>query len=268
MYSGKGINKTQPDISIITVVYNGEKYLENAILSVAAQAGSRFEYIVVDGGSTDGTVDIIKKHEGKIDKWISEPDEGIYDAMNKGIRMAAGQVIGILNADDELNPGVLEKVAAEFKRSKDLDYLYGYVERMTTSGTVYDIADSLHPEQMDKRKYNQIPIPHGALFVKKQMFEELGYYKTSYVINSDYDFILRLINQNKKGIRLDLAISRYRDGGKSSGYRTFWERRKLLKEEGVPLLKREFVVFRAMTKLLIAKLLPARLVASMRKRSK
>ena len=259
------INKNSPLISIITVVYNGEKYLENAILSVAAQTGSRFEYIVVDGGSTDGTVDIIKKHEGKIDKWISEPDEGIYDAMNKGIRMAEGRVIGILNADDELNSGVLDRISVEFEKDEDLDYVYGFVERITQSGTVYGIADSLYQGEISDRKYRQIPIPHGALFIKKQMFKEIGYYETSYIINSDYDFILRLIDQNKKGKRIDLAVSRYRDGGKSSGYLTFWERRKLLKKHGVSLMEREIIVITAITKLLLTNILPARWVSFIRK---
>lgn len=252
-------------ISIITVVYNGERYLEQAIRSVAAQSGIRFEYIVIDGGSTDGTSDIIKKHEAHIDKWISEPDEGIYDAMNKGIKLASGEVIGILNADDEMNEGVLKIVGEEFSQNPELDYLYGYVERMTTAGIVYDIAPSLSVEEMEKKKFKQIPIPHGALFVKKEMFDELGYYKTDYIINSDYDFILRLIENRKKGKKINLAISRFRDGGKSSGYLTFWERRRIMKDFGVPFLPREFVIAKAVTKLFLAKILPNSIVSYLRK---
>ncbi|TVR18850.1 MAG: glycosyltransferase [Balneolaceae bacterium] len=255
-----------PLISIITVVYNGEKYLEKAIHSVVHQTGCHCEFIVVDGGSTDGTLDIIKKNDDKIDKWISEPDKGIYDAMNKGIKLASGTIIGILNADDEMNEGVLKIVGNEFSQNPNLDFLYGYVERMTLSGDVYDIASSLSISEMDQKKFQQIPIPHGALFVKKQLFHELGYYKTDYIINSDYDFILRLLENGKKGKKINLAISRFRDGGRSSGYLTFWERRRIMREFKVPFIKREYVIMKGVIKLFIAKLLPNSIVSSLRKK--
>jgi len=99
-------------ISIITVVYNNRTYIEDCILSVAGQTYKNVEYIIVDGGSTDGTVDIIRKYDARISMWTSEPDIGIYDAMNKGISKATGDVIGLLNADDVyFNDEVLEKVA-------------------------------------------------------------------------------------------------------------------------------------------------------------
>lgn len=249
-------DRNNPLISIITVVFNGVTYLEESINSVISIPFNDREYIVIDGGSTDGSLDIIKKYESEIDKWISEPDQGIYDAMNKGIRMANGQVIGILNSDDLLNEGVLEQVTQAFNLNPELDYVYGHVERITKRGTVYGIADSLSQTELPVKKYQQIPIPHGALFVKKGLFDELGYYDTAYIINSDYDFILKMIRSKKKGLKMDLAVSRYRDGGKSSGYLTFWERRLLLKKHGVSLFRREMIVLKSMIKLLISRLLP------------
>src|SRR5687768_11172166 len=101
-----------PLISMITVVRNGAAHMEQCIKSVLEQAGANLEYIVVDGGSTDGTVEIIKKYEGKITAWISEKDKGISDAFNKGIAMAKGNIIGLINSDDWLEPGVLARIAA------------------------------------------------------------------------------------------------------------------------------------------------------------
>jgi glycosyltransferase involved in cell wall biosynthesis len=264
MESSEYKNYKSPLISIITVVYNGEVFLEDALLSVLNQIDKRFEYIVVDGASTDNSVEIIRRHQAGISKWISEPDDGIYDAINKGIKMASGKFIGILNADDLLNDGILSNLAIEIEQSPELDYLYGFVERMTTSGKVYDIASSLAMSEMEQNKFKQIPIPHGALFVKKKLFEELGYYKTDYIINSDYDFILRMIENGKNGKKINLAISRFRDGGKSSGYLTFWERRKIMKEFGVSFIKREYVIMKGVIKLFLAKILPNSIVSSLR----
>jgi len=250
-----------PLISIITVVYNGEKFLEQAIKSVIGQSYKNIEYIIIDGESTDLTTEVIKNYDEFIDKWISEPDEGIYDAMNKGINIASGSVIGILNADDILNNGVLERVAHEFEKNPDIDYIYGYVERITKNGEIYGIADSLTQDEMKVKKYNQIPIPHGALMVKRYLFEELGLYETSYRINSDYDFMLKMIDNEKKGKKIDMAISRYRDGGTSSGYLTFWERKKLLKFHGVPFFRREFIVMKAISKMFLTRVLPKPLLS-------
>lgn len=253
--------KSRLNISVVTVVYNGLPYLSEAIESVINQDTDTLEYIVVDGGSNDNSLDVIKSFQPHIKQWVSEPDNGIYHAMNKGISMANGDLIGILNSDDVLNEGVIQYILDAFQKDKSLDYVYGYVQRMTKNGIIYDEAKSLPQNKMEDLKFRQIPIPHGALFVKKELFEELGYYRTDYKINSDYDFILKLIKHNKKGLQLNLPISRYRDGGKSSGFLTFWERRILLKRHGVSRLEREWIVGKAILKLLIAKMLPKRMIS-------
>jgi len=252
-------------ISIITVVYNGGSFFEEAIKSVVNQNYSKKEYIIIDGGSTDQSLDIIKKYQDKIDTWVSEPDNGIYHAINKGIRLATGNVIGILNSDDILNDGVLERVTLEFEENPSLDYLYGYVERMNKTGEVYGIADSVSQDEMIEKMYKQIPIPHGALMAKKNLFDELGYYNTEYIINSDYDFILKLIENNKIGKKIELAVSRYRDGGISSGYLTFWERKKLLKNHGVSFIQRGCIIFKAMSKLFFTQIIPKSILSLFKK---
>lgn len=138
-------------ISIITVVYNGAAYLEEAIQSVLNQGNRCYEYIVIDGGSTDGTLDIIKKYERDIDTWISEPDRGLYDAMNKGIRISSGDIIGIVNSDDRLKPRALESVRNAFAADLKLDYVYGDVERIRTDGTVYSSFKAVPPSLIKKK---------------------------------------------------------------------------------------------------------------------
>jgi len=114
----KKSSKSRPLVSIVTVVYNGEKYLEQTIRSVINQRYDNIEYIIIDGGSTDGTLDIVEKHEKMIDYWISEPDEGIFDAMNKGIKICRGELIGLINADDYYAPNAIERVVSCYLKEK------------------------------------------------------------------------------------------------------------------------------------------------------
>lgn len=243
-------------ISIITAVLNGYPFIEEAIRSVIYQDYPYKEYLIIDGNSTDKTVDVIKKYQEKIDYWVSEPDSGIYDAMNKGIKKSTGEVIGILNSDDLLNDNVLENIASLFNKNPNLDYAYGYIQRIRKSGEVYGKAESMTPQKIQEEKFNRIPIPHGALFVKKKLFLELGFYNTDYIINADYDFILKIIQKNKTGKYIHIPISRYRDGGISSGYLTFWERRILLKNHGVSLFKKEVIVAKSIFKMFLSRLIP------------
>ena len=118
-----------PKISIITVVKNNAKDLENCILSVLNQNYKNFEHIIIDGKSTDGTIDIIKKYNSKIYKWVSEEDNGLYDAMNKGINLATGDIIGILNSDDIFYENALYYVKEYFEKYSNIDFLFGTVEK-------------------------------------------------------------------------------------------------------------------------------------------
>jgi len=248
-----------PLISIITVVYNGEKYLEQAIKSVIEQSYKNVEYIIIDGGSTDQTTEIIKNYNAFIDNWVSEPDEGIYDAMNKGIHITNGDVIGILNSDDILNEDILITIAEHFTEDPALDYVFGSVERINQNGKLYGIAHPVSENVLDARKFLQIPFPHSSLYVKKRVYNEIGYYNLKYPLNADYDFILRILQKNYKGVRLKEPITKYRDGGQSSGYKTYFERWKLLKEYDVKLYNRLSVVLKGILKHYLFLLLPRRL---------
>lgn len=242
-------------ITLITVVHNGEEFLEQAIQSVLAQRYPEVEYLIVDGGSTDGTPDIIKKYSSEISGWISEPDHGIYDAMNKGIRMATGDLIGVLNSDDLLHENVLSEIARAANQFPSYPYYYGSVSRMKKSGEVYFEAKPVREEDLDDRKFRQIPYPHGGLYIRKGVFERVGLYNLSYKINADYDLILRMLKKNMKGYPLPFAVSKYRDGGVSGGYGTFIERLKLLEHHGVSWVERNGTVATSIGKLFVSNMI-------------
>jgi glycosyltransferase involved in cell wall biosynthesis len=174
---------SSPLISIITVVYNGEKSLEKAILSVAGQSYPNVEYIVVDGGSDDGSCEIIRKHEKLIFKWVSEKDNGIADAMNKGIQMASGELVGFLNADDWLELDALEKIAAGYE---DNTVIYGDVRFWNKTA----------PARMTKSNHLKLrqgmTIAHPAAFVPLAIYKKHGIFNTDFRVAFDYEFILRI----------------------------------------------------------------------------
>jgi len=204
-------------ISIITAVYNGKEFLEDAIKSVLNQTYPHVEYIIIDGASTDGTVEIIKKYESKIAKYLSEPDKGIYDALNKGIRLAAGEVIGFLHSDDiYANDKVIEKVAALFNK-QNCDSVYGdlvYIDKKNLNKVIrYWYAGSFNYNSLGK---GWMP-PHPALFLKRSLYEKYGVFNESLKISADYELILRMLGKNKISTEyLPEVLVKMRVGGNSN----------------------------------------------------
>jgi len=176
-------------ISIITVCYNSVDTLVKTIQSVANQTYNNIEYIVVDGNSKDDTLAIIKQYETIITKWVSEPDNGLYDAMNKGVAMATGDLIGILNSDDTFfSNQVLEEIA-EFHHKSDIDASVGNIIQINSQGKVvrkYSAAN-WNPKKL---KIGFMP-PHPAIFFKRELFEKFGMYHLDFVIGADYELIIR-----------------------------------------------------------------------------
>lgn len=208
-------------ISLITITYNSEKTLSDTIKSVLDQKYDNLEYIIVDGASKDNTVSIIKEIEpqsdGKI-KWISEPDKGLYHAMNKGIHMATGDIIGILNSDDFFTANdILQKIANVFQQDTKLDAVYGDVH-------------FVHPDNLNKcvRYYSSkifkrnlmklgfMPA-HPSFYIRRECFEKYGLYKTDYKIAADFEFLLRVIYKEKIIIQyLPIDMVTMRTGGAST----------------------------------------------------
>ena len=199
-----------PKVTIITSVFNGEKYLESAIQSVIDQDYSNIEYIVVDGGSTDGTLDIIRKYEKFISKWISEKDDGMYYAINRGIRLAEGDIIGNLNADDLLyDSNVVSKIADQFSNSK-IDFLYGDLQKIDEFyGLERNIK--LSPVSYDTvlSSGHSTFVPHPAFYIRKACIEELGLYDERYKYASDFDLILRCMKRYS-GKHLGFRVAKFR----------------------------------------------------------
>ena len=199
-------------VSIITVCYNSSKTIRQTFDSVLKQSYSNIEYLVIDGQSTDGTVDIIKEYEPLFDgrmRWVSEKDAGIYDAMNKGIRMSSGELIGIINSDDYYEEHAVEIMASTMTEEK-YQILYGAL-RCWKNGKEESIGLLSH-EFLKERM-----IGHPACFVTKSVYEDFGTYNTKYVSAADYDFMLRMYeNQEVKFHPVQHVIANFRTGGMCS----------------------------------------------------
>ena len=203
----------RPLISVITVVYDGATHLEQTIQSVVGQSYEPIEYIIVDGGSTDGTLDIIRKYEDRIDHWISEPDKGIYDAMNKGLNLASGDLIAFLNSGDWYNPGVLEKVAEEFLRNKNGDLVIAGKWTLIFE----DLDLEIHVSPSLKFSLG-IPISHPAMFVPRNVYEKFGKFDLQYRYGADFDMLVRFYLRGVLFHFIDTIILNYRTQGASEKY--------------------------------------------------
>lgn len=200
----------KPLITIITVVYNGEKYLEETIQSVINQTYDNVEYIIIDGGSTDGTVDIIKKYEDKIDYWVSEKDNGISDAFNKGITASTGIRLLFLNAGDHFYTNeILADLRPVFIEYFDTDLIYGKI--MLVDNERNEIkAYGKAPEYKILRRH--MALPHQAIFHNTLLFEKYGLYDTSIKTCMDYELIMRNFSVLKFHF-IDKIISNMLSGG-------------------------------------------------------
>jgi glycosyltransferase involved in cell wall biosynthesis len=218
-------------IPVVTVVFNNKKTIEDTIKSVLSQTHKNIEHIIVDGKSTDGTLDVIKKYKKSISKYISEEDNGIYDAMNKGVKMCTGDLIYFLNSDDIFYDNqVLGKVAEVFEKNRKYDYFYGGV---VSRGIFNSGRDNIFLKEISSHSIKMGQnIPHQSLFVPKSAFEEIGLFDSNLKVNGDYDFECRLIKTDKAGFFLNHLIAYYNQNGYSSrgGFDTYKEKISIIKK--------------------------------------
>lgn len=204
-------------VSIITVVFNNALTIRTTIESVLNQTYKDIEYIIIDGASTDQTLEQIKLYSNKIDHIVSEPDKGMYDAMNKGIKLASGDIVGILNADDFFcDDKVIQKLVDVFVKDK-IDAVYGDIQFVNPSNlnkiVRYYSSKRFNPL---KFKYGFMPA-HPSFYVKREFFEKLGYYKEDYLIASDYELLIRfLYNKEIKYKYIEMPFVTMRTGGVSN----------------------------------------------------
>jgi glycosyltransferase involved in cell wall biosynthesis len=200
----------EPLISIITVVFNGEKYLEQTIQSVIKQTYKNIEYIIIDGGSTDNTLSIINKYEGFIAKWVSEPDKGLYDAMNKGIKMSNGDLVGMINSDDWYEIDAVEQVVKSFEKNPQKKIFHA--DRYDVSSEGERIIKKFNPSSL-KFKYYGMTYNHPSMFVSNKIYSEIQY-NTELVALSDYEFVLNCFLKNSNNFfYIDKPIVNYRLDG-------------------------------------------------------
>lgn len=202
-------------ISIITVVFNNENTIREAIESVLGQTYKNIEYVIIDGGSIDNTVNFINAYKDQLGYFVSEKDSGLYEAMNKGIRACTGDVIGILNSDDlyeDLN--VIARVMEEFTKDSELDILYGdlvYVKSDNTNKIVRNWKSKSYYNTFFE--HANVP-PHPSLFVKSKVYKETGLFDLRYKLAADYELMLRMFkNHNFKSKYINSLIIKMRLGG-------------------------------------------------------
>lgn len=201
----------KPLISIITVTYNTEKLLERTIRSIIEQTYPRIEYIIVDGKSKDGTLEIVKKYEQHISKWISEKDKGIYDAMNKGLALATGDYVLFMNSGDELfAPDTLEKV---FASADDADVYYGETEIVNEEGKSLGDRRLRPPAHLTWKSLRYgMCVSHQSFIPKRELCPP---YDLQYKISSDIDWVIKILRKSKKIVYTHTYISRFLAGGTS-----------------------------------------------------
>ena len=201
-------------VSIVTVSYNSAETIQDTIDSVRRQTYPNIEYIVVDGRSTDGTVDILKENEGVIDRWVSEPDDGIYDAMNKGIRMSTGKIIGILNSDDWYEPEAVETVVRVFEAYENVDLVHGAMNICTEEGKPY----ARYGSKSGMSPNLTAPFNHPTCFVRRSVYNDLGGFALDLPTASDYDFMLQFMRSGRENMYVDQVLTNFRKGGVTSEY--------------------------------------------------
>lgn len=200
-------------LSVITVTFNSRLYLEETIRSVLTQDYPDIEYLLVDGGSTDGTLEIITRHaaEDRRIHWISEPDEGISDAFNKGIGLATGDIIGILNSDDTYCPGALRAVAAAAHDHPECDVFHGDILRLQGDAPLF----RLKPTGIGANIWHEMPLNHPATFVTRRTYAKVGTFDKGLKTAMDYDLVLRLYLHGCRFHYIDRVLAHMRYGGES-----------------------------------------------------
>lgn len=206
-----GVSKTstptEPLMSVITVVYNGAPHIERAIESVLMQCYSNLEFIIIDGCSSDGTVEIIKSYGNKIDYWVSEPDNGIYDAMNKGIVFSKGDLIGFLNSDDYYEPESIIEVIAAYNNTGCRAIFFG------NSFVAQEDLGIRYLAMAKPTLWRGLGFKHQAMFVHRDIYKRFGLYNIAYRIAADYDFVLNAVLRGARLIYINKNLVNYSNTG-------------------------------------------------------
>lgn len=217
-----------PTLSVITVVYNNADCIERTLRSVLDQTYSNIEYIVIDGGSDDGTLDIIKRYSNQIDCLVCEPDEGIYDAMNKGLKLASGTYVLFMNSGDEIwRSDTVEKI---FDTATDADIYYGETEMFDLNWQSQGRRRHRAPESFNWRSFRfGMNVSHQAIYIRRSLTEP---FDRSYQLSADIDWIIRAAKKADKIVNVHAYVAKYMVGGmsKQRHVNSLWERFQIFRK--------------------------------------
>lgn len=218
-----------PKISVVTVVYNSKALIENTVKSIINQSYNHIEYIVVDGGSTDGTIDILNSYKKNISTLISEPDHGIYDAMNKGIRLATGDFVVFINSGDKFSsPDILENIFSN-PEAASADVVYGDTDITDSEGNIIHSRRHRPPESLNWKSFKRgMLVCHQSFIARRNLVES---YNLNYRYAADFDWCIRILKKSKSVYNSRQVISLFLEGGQT---------RKTI----VPGLKERFKIMR------------------------
>lgn len=212
-------------VSIITVAFNSGATIKDTLDGVLKQTYSNIEYIIIDGKSSDNTLDIVKSYQNKFKergfdyKWISEKDNGIYDAYNKGVKLAKGSIIGIINSDDWYTNNAVEEIVRVFS-SKELTIVSGEKRKVTFDKKHYGLY--YNKKEIQKHIYKVMPINFPATFIHKSVYTKIGLYDTQYKLSADYDLIFRAFNASISFLFTDKVIVNMRNSGATGQLSSLW----------------------------------------------
>lgn len=240
------MEKGLPKISIITICYNAGRTLERAMQSVISQQYPLLEYIIIDGGSTDATMDIVRNNSSHLAYWVSEPDKGISDAFNKGIKKATGDIIGLLNADDWFQPNTFQLVSQHFAKA---DVLHGKMQYWTNGQKEYMVEGNhtLLPKEMT--------LNHPTVFVKKEVYAKWGVFNTDYRFAMDYDLLLRFYMHDVSFFYINEVLTNMSFEGVSDKYwkRATKESKRAKIANGLPRIAAELYCVKQLSRTFIAR---------------
>lgn len=248
----------KPLVSVITVCFNAEKTLEKSIQSVIGQSYEPIEYIIIDGGSIDNTLNIIKKNEDKISYWLSEPDKGIYDAMNKGLSMAKGEYIAILNADDYYHRDAIEHSIDKIIATKS-DYSISNVKYVDGK-----MIRPIYPLQ-ENYVYQEMPYPHVGALIAKSIFQKIGNFDNTLKIAGDHDMAVRIHLADYKACYLDEITATLEEGGISSDLESNKESMSVAIKHGKNRIMALLVYIKQLSSIYLFRFLPASIVMRLQK---
>ncbi len=203
------INPVRPLVSIITIVLNGAQELRQTLDSVLQQTYELVEYIVIDGGSTDGTVEILKEYEPHLDYWTTEKDGGISDAFNKGIRKAGGEIVGLLNAGDWYEPDTVQQVVAVFQSDRNIGVICGSLQFWKGNRKEY-LCRSV-PHLLER----EMSVTHPTCFVRRDLYAKVGPFSLDYKLAMDYEMLLRLKKSGCRFVSLERVLANMQHNGVS-----------------------------------------------------